>query len=37
LLSFVRPVEGVLTRLAPPALGETIELSEAVSTRAFVP
>jgi hypothetical protein len=36
-LRFVRPVDGVLTRLAPPAIGATIELPEAVSTLPFVP
>jgi len=34
---FVRPLEGVLTRIAPPAPGATIELERARSTRPFVP
>lgn len=33
----VRPVEGVLTRLAAPAIGGSIELSHARSTRAWTP
>lgn len=36
-LRFVRPLEGVLTALAPPAIGGALELAEAVATRAFVP
>lgn len=36
-LRFVRPIEGVLTAIAPPALGATLELAEAVPTRPFVP
>ncbi|MCI0635884.1 MAG: hypothetical protein L0206_18495, partial [Actinobacteria bacterium] len=36
-LRFVRPIEGVLTSIAPPAIGATIELAEVVPTRKFVP
>jgi hypothetical protein len=36
-LRFVRPVEGVLTTLAAPAPGATLELPEAVPSRPFVP
>jgi hypothetical protein len=34
---FVRPVEGVLRALAPPAIGTNLELPEVRSTRPFVP
>jgi hypothetical protein len=34
---FVRPVEGVLTRIEPPAPGATIVLERARSTRPFTP
>jgi len=33
----VRPVDGFLTRIDPPAIGATIELAAAVSTSPFVP
>jgi len=36
-LSFVRPVEGVLTRIAPPPVGGSLELPAAVPSRPFVP
>jgi hypothetical protein len=36
-LRFVRPVEGVLERIDPPAAGASIELPEAVSTLPYVP
>ncbi len=36
-LRFVRPVDGVLTAIAAPPIGATIDLPEAVPTRAFVP
>ncbi len=34
---FVRPVDGVLTRIAMPPIGASIELARAVSTRAWTP
>ncbi len=36
-LRFVRPIEGVLTQIEPPAIGAALELPEAVPTRPFVP
>lgn len=36
-LRFVRPVEGVLSLVAVPAVGATLELPAAVATRPFVP
>ena len=36
-LRFLRPIEGVLSPIAPPAIGATIEIAEAVSTRRSVP
>jgi len=36
-LRFVRPVEGVLSLVAVPAVGATVELPAAVPTRPFVP
>jgi hypothetical protein len=36
-LRFVRPIEGVLSRVAVPAVGASLELPAAVPTRPFVP
>jgi hypothetical protein len=36
-LRFVRPIEGVLTPLAPPAVGESLVLDAPVPSRPFVP
>jgi hypothetical protein len=36
-LRFVRPIEGVLRPIAPPAIGASIELAEVVPTLPYVP
>ncbi|HEX6883769.1 MAG TPA: hypothetical protein VF530_10330 [Planctomycetota bacterium] len=36
-LRFVRPIEGVLSLIAPPALGASLDLPAAIPTRPFMP